>query len=42
MSLAIFKRFVNNLPKRTVFIFDLDLTIWDCTIEDINMINLYL
>ena len=34
MSLAIFKRFVNNLPKRTVFIFDLDLTIWDCTIEE--------
>ena len=28
--------------QKCSFIFDLDLTIWDCTIEDINMINLYL
>jgi hypothetical protein len=31
---VVFKRFINALPKKKIFIFDLDKTIWDCTIEE--------
>ena len=34
MSISLFKKFVDSLPKRKIFIFDLDKTIWDCTIEE--------
>ena len=35
----IFRRWVNQIPIPSVFIFDLDLTVWDCTIEEDKFIN---
>ncbi len=35
----IFRQWVNQIPIPSVFIFDLDLTVWDCTIEEDKFIN---
>ena len=35
----IFKKWCRTIPTPSVFIFDLDLTIWDCTIEEDDFVN---
>ena len=35
----IFKKWCQTIPRPSVFIFDLDLTIWDCTIEEDDFVN---
>ena len=35
----IFKKWCLTVPTPSVFIFDLDLTIWDCTIEEDDFVN---